>query len=69
MAQEGGLASAVAPGKAQLPVGVDLNAQVLEYVVIAAVIGKGHMRNLNQRHCYVLLLHRKMAAGKLPQPE
>ena len=42
-AEEGGLSPTVASGEAQLPIGVDLKAQVLKYIVITAVIGKGKM--------------------------
>jgi hypothetical protein len=66
-AQKGGLPPAVAPGEAQLPFGVDLEAHVLEDVIVTAVIGKGQMRYLNQRHCYALQ-KQKSAAGKSLQP-
>ena len=47
-AQKGGLAPAVAAGEAQLPVGVELKAHVLEDLVVAAVVSKRKMRNVDQ---------------------
>ena len=63
--QEGGFAPAVPAGEAQTPVGIDLEADVLKNVFIAAVIGKCQIGNLNQRHSCPPNT-RKMAAGKHP---
>ena len=45
--QKGGFSPAISPNKAQLPVGIDLKADILEYGIEAGWIGKGEIFNLN----------------------
>ena len=48
--QQGGFPPPVSADQAQAPVGVQLDRQVLEHWVIAALIGKREVRNINQSH-------------------
>ena len=62
--QKGGLAPSVSAGEAQLPVGINLKADIFKNWFMTAVIGKGQIGNLNQRHS--ALQNKELAAGKLP---
>ena len=55
--KKGGLPPAVSAHKAQLPVGVNLKADVVKDRIIAAGIGKCEVFHLNQRHTVFLLCH------------
>ena len=48
--QQGGLAPAVAPHQTQPPVGIQLQAQVLKDIVVAAGISKGQIPDVDQSH-------------------
>ena len=48
--QQGGLAPAVAPHQTQPPVGIQLQAQVLKDIVVAAGISKGQIPDIDQSH-------------------
>ena len=48
--EQGGLAPAVAAHQPQLPVGVQLQADVLKYIAVSRRVAKGEMLNLNDRH-------------------
>ena len=66
--EEGGLSPAVPAHEAQAPVGVDLEADVLKDILIAAVVGKGQVLYVDEGHGRSPFSHEKTAAGMIPQP-
>ena len=62
--QKGSLTTPVPSSESQFPVRINLETDILKNILIAAVIGKGQIGNLNQRHS--ALPKNKMAAGSIP---